>query len=178
MPTSIVNEFGFADMATVTHPALELDSRYSETVSDISHRQAGMWVAEEISSIDLADADAIRARIRISEDRLSDKVACDLWPVSAHAHMQLVHQLKHLLTENWITNDDDISLESALKWADGEILGTDLSDPFTMADRIAETAEKLDDTEICARWPASACAHIKVYATLSDHFYKAKITLH
>ncbi|MBY3155315.1 hypothetical protein HFO56_23615 [Rhizobium laguerreae] len=150
-------------------------------VADISYADAGRWVVEEIEILDLADESAIRARICESEDLLSDLRACATWPVAAHAHMQLVHQLKHLLVDEMVAADDpdaDMAFATAASWADDEVMKVNLKDPHAIADRIAEAAGKLSSREMCRQWPGSAYAHRKVVTDLTVFLKRTRGTLH
>ncbi|MCV9964415.1 hypothetical protein OIU34_21230 [Pararhizobium sp. BT-229] len=161
--------------------SLMLDSAVGKDVEDISYADAGRWVIEEIEGLDLADERAIRARICASEEKLSDLKACALWPISAHAHMQLVHQLRHLLIDEIAEADDadaDMAFATASRWADDEVMKVNLKDPFAIADRIAVSAQKLESKENCRIWPGSAYAHRKVVTELTVFLKRTRGTLH
>lgn len=170
-------EFGSASQQV----SLLLDSSFAgQGVEDITYAEAGAWVIEEIGAIDLADADAIRTRIAEAEDRLSDNKAIALWPISAHAHMQIIHQLKHLLvdTDEADESQADMAFSSAARWADNEVMAVDLKDPFAIAERIAISAAKLEDRDNCRQWPGSAYAHRKVVTDLTVFLKRTRGTLH
>ncbi|MDW9481913.1 hypothetical protein GOB57_25010 [Sinorhizobium meliloti] len=161
--------------------SLLLDSTaVGKDVEDISYADAGRWVIEEIEALDLADENAIRSRICASEELLSDLKACAIWPVSAHAHMQLVHQLRHLLVDEMVADDADadMAFSTASRWADDEVMKIDLKDPFAIADRIAVSAQKLESKENCRMWPGSAYAHRKVVTELTVFLKRTRGTLH
>ncbi|MCS4088718.1 hypothetical protein [Rhizobium sp. BK176] len=162
--------------------ALLLDSAIAgKGIGDISYADAGRWVIEEIEILDLADERSIRARICASEDLLSDLKACATWPVAAHAHMQLVHQLKHLLVDEMVAADDpdaDMAFSTAASWADDEVMKVNLKDPYAIADRIAVAAGKLGSQEMCRQWPGSAYAHRKVVTDLTVFLQRTRGTLH
>ena len=170
--------------ASAPNVPLLLDSSYAgKCVDDITYAEAGTWVAEEICALDLADAEAIRARIEVAMERLSDLKACALWPISAHAHMQVVHQLEHLLIDidvDAVPRDtpSDMAFSVAAKWADNEVLSVDLRDPHAIAARIHASAEKLEDKENCRQWPGSAYAHRKVVTDLTIFLKRTRGTLH
>jgi hypothetical protein len=65
--------------------------------ADLSVERAARWANEEIMSVDLDNPYAIADRIAVSADRLLDKALCERWPVSAQAHLQVVHQLTDVL---------------------------------------------------------------------------------
>lgn len=152
-------------------------------IEDISYAEAGRFVIEEIEALDLADEQSIRARIRDSEELLSDLRACATWPIAAHAHLQLVHQLKHLLVDEMVAASDmdpnaDMAFGTAARWADDEVMKVNLKDPCAIADRIAASAEKLASEENCRMWPGSAYAHRKVVTDLTVFLKRTRGTLH
>lgn len=181
-----IADFEVGSHATRRQPqALDLDSSLSGVhISDISYAEAGEWVIDQIGKLDQSDAVALRARIERSTSLLEDIKAISLWPVAAHAHMQLIHQLKHVLDE--ITIDEnafnhavgDMPLTSAARWADEQVMSVDLRDPFAIADRIAKAAEKLASRESCQKWPGSAYAHRKVVADLTVFLRRTRGTVH
>ncbi|MCZ7862778.1 hypothetical protein O9X98_15490 [Agrobacterium salinitolerans] len=161
--------------------SLRLDSAsVAKEVEDISYADAGRWVIEQIETLDLADEQAIRSRIRSSEDKLADLKACAIWPISAHAHMQLVHQLRHLLVDDMVADDEDadMAFSTASRWADDEVMKVNLKDPFAIADRIAASAQRLESEENCRMWPGSAYAHRKVVTELTVFLKRTRGTLH
>jgi hypothetical protein len=160
---------------------LMLNSSAGKDVADISYADAGRWVIEEIEALDLADEQAIRSRIRASQELLSDLKACALWPISAHAHMQLIHQLSHLVVDELTASDDngaDMAFSTASRWADDEVMKVDLKDPFAIADRIVSSAKRLECEENCRNWPGSAYAHRKVVTDLTVFLKRTRGTLH
>lgn len=174
---------------TVSEPQERIGSRVSmrldsasvaKDVEDISYADAGRWVIEEIEALDLADEQAIRSRIRSSEDKLADLKACAIWPISAHAHMQLVHQLRHLLVDDMVVDDEDadMAFSTASRWADDEVMKVNLKDPFAIADRIAASAVPLESQENCRNWPGSAYAHRKVVTELTVFLKRTRGTIH
>jgi hypothetical protein len=178
-----LSKFTHSEPSTrVIAQALSLDSAAAgKGVSDISYADAGRWVIEEIEILDLADERSIRARICTSEDLLSDLKACATWPVAAHAHMQLIHQLKHLLVDEMVAADDpdaDMAFKTAASWADDEVMKVNLKDPFAIAERIAVSAKKLESKENCRMWPGSAYAHRKVVTELTVFLKRTRGTLH
>lgn len=184
----IANAFDIVGMEFGTDPsqhartALKLDSSLAgQGIHDITYAEAGVWVVEEISALNLGDADAIRSRIAVALETISDNKACALWPISAHAHMQVIHQLEHLLIDTDMPADDgqaDMAFSMAAKWAEAEVMAVDLEDPHSIADRIAVSARKLEDKENCRQWPGSAYAHRKVVADLTVFLKRTRGTVH
>lgn len=163
---------------TFPHKALELDSANDPAkVPDISYPEAAAWAADEIfnypSGVD--DTSAIERCIAESSRRLGDVRAVALWPIAAHAHIQLIHQLRNLINPR---HDDDMPLDKVATWAQAEVMRTDLTDPFAIADRIAVAADKLKNTEACAKWPNSANGHRQVVTELSVFLRRISRVLH
>lgn len=161
--------------------ALRLDSSALNTSADITYAEAGRWVIGEMESVNLASEREILHRIEASKALLRDLKACTLWPIAAHAHMQLIFQLSYQLSH--ILHDDpmdggDMSIPQAARWADEEVMRVDLKDPFEIADRIAASAEKLSSEESCSKWPGSAYAHRKVVTDLAVFLKRTRGTVH
>jgi len=178
--SSGLGQFEIQSPTPAGQKSLLLDSSLAaQGIRDITFAEAGRWVVDEIEVLDLADAGAIRARIDESSRRLEDVTACAVWPVSAHAHMQLIHQLNGLLPEGaGFVDGADMALSAAARWADDEVMKVDLRDPFAIADRIAVAADKLSSTENCRQWPGSAMAHRKVVTDLTLLLHRSRGTVH
>ena len=160
--------------------ALLLDPSFNPAnVRDISFAEAGRWVIEEITAIDLADSAAIRSRMDASLARLENLKACAVWPVSAHAHMQLVHQLSgFLMSEQLPAEDQDMSYDHAAQWAVAEVMKVNLRDEWAIAERLALAASKLARSEDCRKYPGSAHAHRTVVSELSVMLGRIRGTVH
>jgi hypothetical protein len=136
-------------------------------------------VIDEMNRVNLSDPDAVRTRIGQSLTLLEDLKALALRPISAHAHMQLVHQMKHILDDDvFDPAAGDMQFAAAARWADDQVIAVDLRDPFAIADRIAESAGKLASTDSCRQWPGSAYAHRKVVTDLTVFLKRTRGTLH
>lgn len=123
--------------------ALTLDPSLDESVPDVTHEEAARWVVAVIAHVDLDDPGQISRTIGASRRLLADEVAAARWPVSAHAHLQVVHQLGHCLIEHAAPADAGAEAAAAQRWAEDEIIKLDLSDPHEIADHMGEVAAEL-----------------------------------
>ncbi len=162
----------------VDHPALLLDSSLAGKVEDITFAKASQWVVDQIAAVDHHDVASLNAKIDETNDRLEDIKACALWPVSAHAHMQLVHQLRGILGRDRDEDTVDMPFSDAADWANNEVMKVNLKDPFAIAERIAAAASRLESPENCRRWPGSAYAHRKVVTELTVFLRRTRGSLH
>jgi hypothetical protein len=161
-------------------PALLLDSSIDpSSIDDITFAIAGQWAATEITAVDLADETAIRERMEKSARLLEDLTACARWPIAAHAHMQVVHQLSGFLMSELVRGEDeDMSIDHAMEWAAEEVLKVDLRDPWAIADRLAEVADKLSCSEACRQHPGSAFGYRVLMSELSVMLARTGRKLH
>lgn len=148
-------------------------------VADVTFAQSGEWAAKQIASTNLADAAEVLARIRTSEDKLENLRVCAEWPRAASAHLQLIHQLRGVLAR--LVPDvhaGDMALGKSGKWAHEQAIKTDFNDPFALADKIAEHADRLANLEGCRQFPISALARRRVLCDLSARLNTIRPTVH
>ncbi len=135
----------------VDHPALLLDSSLAGKVEDITFAKASQWVVDQIAAVDHHDVASLNAKIDETNDRLEDIKACALWPVSAHAHMQLVHQLRGILGRDRDEDTVDMPFSDAADWANNEVMKVNLKDPFGHVWTISTHMEDIAPDELRRR---------------------------
>lgn len=169
-----------ADTFSAADSALSLNPSLLKSVDDISYEQANTWINTELSNINTECQDELQQKIKHSFELVNNVHMSSYWPIATTAHMHLICILSELIDAPIASGCDEevMTLETANYWADGEVDKYRDRDASAIAERIAKSAEKLKQKNLCERFPFSAFAYRKLIVDLSIILHDKRGQLH